>query len=249
MYRHINKMSWAEVAALNPADVVYVLPLASLEQHGRALPVGTDDLILRTSLDEMIKHLDLRHEFLELPQIHYGSSWEHMDFPGTIALSHTTIVSIIEDILSAMRTHGFKRLVIVNSHGGNAPIARGLSQEWEQKFGIRIYHLDYFGSDFFKDAQPILETSVNNDIHGGEIEAAYLAYALPEVFHADQATPENDVFVNLTEYYDGWLSRNLSPDNGLIGMASRWSLEKGKQLYDYVWQKLVRYFELFDSEF
>ena len=249
MYRHINTMTWAEVAALDPENVVCVLPLASLEQHGRALPLGTDDLILRTSLDEVIGHLQhLKHDFLELPQAHYGSSFEHMDFAGSVAISHANIVAFIEDILRSITRHGFRRLVVVNSHGGNAPICRGLSQEWEQKFGVKVFHVDYFGSDFFAGAQEILETPVGNDIHGGEIEASYLAYAMPEVFHPDQATPENDVFVNLTDYYDGWLSRDLSPDNGLIGMASRGTAEKGEKLFRYVREKLIRYFETFDRE-
>lgn len=246
MYRQINSMTWEEVAALDPENVICVLPIASLEQHGRALPLGTDDFTLRTAMDELPKHADLKHDFLELPQMHYGSSWEHMDFAGTVALSHTVIVAFIEDVIRAITQHGFHRLVIVNSHGGNAPIWRGLSQEWAQKFQITVYHIDFFGSDFFCGAQDILQTPVGNDIHGGEIEASYLAYAKPEVFHEDKATPENDVFVNLTDYNDGWLSKDLSPDNGLIGMASRGSAEKGRRLFEYTWKKLLSYFEEFD---
>lgn len=104
----------------------------------------------------------------------------------------------------------------------------------------------YFGANFFDGAQDLLETPVSHDIHGGEIEASYLSYALPHVFHGDQATPENDVYVELKDYHYGWLSRELSPNNGLIGMASRATVEKGRQLYEYVWKKLMLYFEEFD---
>ena len=248
MYKNINTMTWAEVAALDPASVICVLPVSSLEQHGRALPLGTDDFILMTSVREMQKHLpELKHNFLQYPAIHYGSSWEHMDFAGSAAIRHTTIVTYLEDLFQSMLRHGFRKLVIINSHGGNAPIFQGCSQEWEQRFGIRVYNINYFGSNFFEDAQDLIETPVGNDIHGGEIEASYLAYAMPEVFHRDEASPEQDIFVSLTEYYSGWLSRDLAPDNGLIGMASRATVEKGRKLYDYVWQKLVRYMQTFDD--
>ncbi len=247
MYRSINTMTWAEVSKLDPDSVFYVLPVGSLEQHGRALPLGTDDLILTSSLEEMSRHVSLKNNFLQLPNLHYGNSFEHLDFPGTITLGCTCIAAFVEEILSSMRRHGFHRLIIVNSHGGNAPIFQAYAQEWEQKFGVRVYNVNYFGSDFFADAQDLLQTPVNNDIHGGEIEASYLAYALPAVFHAEEATPENDVFVSLKEYYYGWLSRDLSPDNGLIGMASRATPQKGRLIYEYVWKKLARYFSEFDQ--
>lgn len=247
MYRFINTMTWAEVSQLDPDSVFYVLPVGSLEQHGRALPLGTDDLILSTSLAEMSSHVRLHNNFLQLPNLHYGNSFEHLDFPGTVTLGCACIATFVEEVLTSMKKHGFHRLVIVNSHGGNAPIFQAYAQEWEQKFGVRVFNINYFGSDFFADAQDILETPVNHDIHGGEIEASYLAYALPAVFHGDQATAKNDVFVTLKDYYYGWLSRDLSPDNGLIGMASRATPEKGCRLYEYVWKKLVSYFEEFDK--
>ncbi|MCE5188701.1 MAG: creatininase family protein [Eubacteriales bacterium] len=247
MYRSINTMTWAEVAKLDPDSVFYVLPVGSLEQHGRALPLGTDDLILSTSLEEMSRHVELKNNFLQLPNLHYGNSFEHLDFSGTITLGCACIAGFVEEILASMRKHGFHRLVVVNSHGGNAPIFQAYAQEWEQKFGVRVYNINYFGSDFFVEAQSLLQTPVNHDIHGGEIEASYLAYALPGVFHAEEATPENDVFVSLKDYYYGWLSRDLSPDNGLIGMASRATPEKGRLLYEYVWKKLASYFTEFDQ--
>lgn len=246
MYRLINEMTWAEVAQLDPETVFYVLPIGSLEQHGRALPLGTDDLILSTSLTEMRKHLSVRNCFLQLPNLHYGNSNEHMDFPGTITLGCSLLALFVEEIMRSMKRHQFHRLIIVNSHGGNAPILHGYAQEWEQKYGIRVFEIDYFGADFFNGAQDILDTPVSHDIHGGEIEASYLSYALPHVFHGDQATPENDVYVELKDYHYGWLSRELSPNNGLIGMASRATVEKGRQLYEYVWKKLIHYFEEFD---
>ena len=71
MLKPINQMSWLEVDALDRSRLAYVLPVGSTEQHGRHLPVGTDDLILQTSLDGLEKHLKTENTFLRLPTLHY----------------------------------------------------------------------------------------------------------------------------------------------------------------------------------
>ena len=248
MYRKLNELSWADVDALDRDHLAYVLPVGSNEQHGRHLPVGTDDLILQTSLDALEEHLQVQNAFLRMPALHYGNSFEHLDFPGTLTLKTTTIIAVIEDLLECMKRHGVRYLVIVNSHGGNAPIFQAMAQEWEQRFGVRVFNINYFGSDFFAGAQPLLQTSVNQDIHGGEIETSYLQYALPGVVQEEFLAPERDVLVYLNDYYYGWLSKDLAPDNGLIGGASRSTRETGKQLFEYMQQKLAGYFHTFDQE-
>ena len=102
--------------------------------------------------------------------------------------------------------------------------------------------------NFFQDAQPLLQTAINQDIHGGEIETAYLQYALPQTVKADFIRPENDVFVELKNYYYGWLTRDLAPGSGLLGGASRSTLETGEKLFRYVQDKLAGYFHAFDKE-
>lgn len=247
MFTALNRHSWAEIAAMDRSSLAYVLPVSSLEQHGRHLPVGTDDLILQTSLDALEKTLQVCNTFLRLPALHYGNSFEHLNFSGTVTLRTSTMMAFVEDILSCMQKHGVRYLVVINSHGGNAPIFQAQAQEWAQRFGVEMFQVSYFGSDFFNDAQPLLHTSVAQDVHGGEIETSYLEYALPEVVRKQFAVPENDVLVDLADYDYAWLSRDLSPDNGLIGGASRGNEDTGRQIFAYVQQKLTDYFYRFDD--
>ncbi|MDO4337080.1 MAG: creatininase family protein [Eubacteriales bacterium] len=246
MYRKINELTWDTVASLDPESVFYVLPVGSLEQHGRALPLGTDDLILTSSLEAAAGRARLQNCFLQLPNIHYGNSYEHMDFAGTVTLGCGLLAKMVESVMESMNRHGFRRLIVINSHGGNTAVFQAYAQEWEQKFGVRMYTVNFFGSEFFKDAQPMLQTSLENEIHGGELEASYISYAYPELFHKEMAVPERDVTVSLKEYHPGWLTRDLSPDNGLLGMASRADTGKGEKLYEYMAEKLKNYLELFD---
>ena len=84
MFKRLSELPWSDIEALDRKHLAYVLPIGSTEQHGRHLPVGTDDLILQTSLDGLEKHLDMRNTFLRLPALHYGNSFEHLDFAGTM---------------------------------------------------------------------------------------------------------------------------------------------------------------------
>ena len=106
----------------------------------------------------------------------------------------------------------------------------------------------YFGSDFFAGAQEFLETPVNLDIHGGEIETSYFEHVMPDLIHTDRLSPEKDVLCGLKDYYYGWLSRDLSENNGLIGGASRSTQETGEKLWNYMQEKLAFYFHQFDDE-
>ena len=106
MFKRLSELPWSDIEALDRKHLAYVLPIGSTEQHGRHLPVGTDDLILQTSLDGLEKHLVVRNTFLRLPALHYGNSFEHLDFAGTMTLRTTTILAVIEDLLFCMKKHG-----------------------------------------------------------------------------------------------------------------------------------------------
>ncbi len=248
MLAYLNRMSWAELKKLGPDTVTYVLPISSLEQHGRHLPLGTDDLLLELTVEALFRKASKRflRNFLFLPALHYGNSHEHLDFPGTLSLRVDTIRRMVADILSDMERHGVKHLVILNAHGGNTPIFAAYGQEWAQTYRVTVYNVNFFGSRFFDDAQPLLDTPVGVDIHGGELETSVLQYAMPELVRGDALASELDVRALLSDYDIGWLSKQLSPDDGRIGAASKATPEKGERLLEYICDRLIRYFEMFD---
>lgn len=234
MIATLKEYTWAEREAMQSEDITYILPISALEQHGRHLPLGTDDDILQTVLEGLRADTTLRGRYLCLPAIHYGCSREHMDFCGTVTLSNHVMEGLIEDILASAQRHQVKRVVIINSHGGNAALIEANARHWEQQFGLRVYMLSFFHSGFFRDGVLPLQTPVALDIHAGEIETSILLHRRPELVRTDQIRGEYDCCSGTCEFIPGWSTAELSPGNGVLGAPSLASAEKGEAIFHYM---------------
>lgn len=109
-------MNWPAVAALS-RDTPVVIPTAALEQHGHHLPVFTDSMLV----GEITRRAEsqLRDRTLFTPVVWLGNSQHHIDFPGTMSAAPRTYIDMLVDVVENFLTHGFRRIVVVNGHGGN----------------------------------------------------------------------------------------------------------------------------------
>jgi creatinine amidohydrolase len=109
-------MSWPAVDALDRAMPV-VLPTAALEQHGHHLPVFTDSILV----GEVTRRAEsqLKDRILLAPVMWLGNSAHHMDFAGTMTAAPRTYPDLVADMVENFLAHGFRRIAIVNGHGGN----------------------------------------------------------------------------------------------------------------------------------
>jgi creatinine amidohydrolase len=139
-----EELSVPEIETLDRDRTVLLLPLGSVEQHGRHLPVGTDTMLASAVSAAASKRLPER--IAVLPPSWYGFSPHHMHFPGTVTLRANTLLSVVEDIVGSLVAHGFKRVVLVNGHGGNIGLVDVLSSTLgHQHYGrARIAGVTYF---------------------------------------------------------------------------------------------------------
>ena len=129
----ISKMNWMMVEEYLQQDDRAVLPLGSTEQHAY-LSLSVDSILAECLAVEAAEPLGVP----VFPVLAYGITPYFRAFPGTITLRVETYLSILRDILNAMAEQGFKRILIVNGHGGNTP-AQGLIGEWMADHpGVRI---------------------------------------------------------------------------------------------------------------
>ena len=97
-----------------------IIPVGSLEQHGPHLPIGTDFL---NGL-ERAKLVAQRTDVLVAPILFVGNAPYHLGFPGTVSLPAETIQKVYFEAAQSLMRHGFRRFLILNSHGGNRVISQ-----------------------------------------------------------------------------------------------------------------------------
>jgi creatinine amidohydrolase len=156
-----------------------ILPLGATEQHGEALPYGTDTIIGAQVAADLAGRLDA----LLLPALPFGVSIEHMSFPGTLTLSAVTLISVIREICESLVCNGLDRVILLVSHLGNSAPAEIAAQEVVARTGA-IVCVSAFFADMQDSARQVLGVEPEQldwaffDSHGGAAEAAMvLAHA------------------------------------------------------------------------
>jgi creatinine amidohydrolase len=126
---YLPHMTWPEVEELLTRSDMVIIPAPSLEQHGPQTPIGTDYL----SGVERAKLIAQKTDVLVAPILLAGISPYHMEFPGSIALSHDTVQRVYFEAVQSLIHHGFRRILFLNSHAGNqymtAYVADRINQE------------------------------------------------------------------------------------------------------------------------
>ena len=120
----ISDMNWMQVEAYLKSDDRAVLPLGSTEQHAY-LSLSVDSILAEKCANDAADPLGIP----VFPVVSYGMAPYFQAYPGTITLRIDTYISLVRDILNSMYNSGFRRITIVNGHGGNSPVD-GLVTEW-----------------------------------------------------------------------------------------------------------------------
>lgn len=115
-----EKMSWPAIDQAAADGRVVLIPVGTLEDHGRHLPVDTDVVLAKGVCHAAAERIPA--EVVVLPVVTHGYSPHHMDFPGTISITWKTFIDYLLDITRSLVHHGFRKMLLVNGHGSNRPI-------------------------------------------------------------------------------------------------------------------------------
>ncbi|MEW9122470.1 MAG: creatininase family protein [Thermotaleaceae bacterium] len=236
-----------EIAAIDKESAIVFLPTAAIEQHGAHLPVGTDSIILATLIDKFIETQDFQEgSLIFAPQLCVGKSNEHMGFAGTLTFGTQTYYSMLHDMVKAVAQSGFKKLVLLNSHGGNTDMLNMISRDLRIDFGMNVFVFDWWFTPFWnKGLEGLKESGTYGVFHACELETSLMLYARPETVHMALAVDEdpveclrdNDFVTVFGPYNAGWKTRDVTK-SGVIGAPTYATAEKGKKLFDYAVKEL-----------
>ena len=183
MVRYYNELTRLEMEQVDKDETVVMIPVGALEQHGNQCPLGTDEIIAEGTARRIKEALDREipdYPMLIFPLIPVGLSTEHVNFCGSVTLKPDTFYHVLYDICKGLAHHGFRKIAILNCHGGNSPIIQVLSREVRSELGIAVFIINcgaFFGNQAVKDT-----VTPGNiwDFHGGEMETSMVLAERPE---------------------------------------------------------------------
>ncbi len=254
-----NECTREEIRSLNKEKSIVVLPLASIEQHGAHLPVGTDTIILESLIKKMQKEADFgENNVVYLPLMAYGKSNEHMGFPGTITYSAQTYYCVLQDIVKSVAASGFEKVVLFNSHGGNTDMLNLISRDLRIELGIEVFVFDWWFTPFWNEGLKDLKESGKYGVfHACELETSLMLSCAPHTVHMELAVDEDPVETLKDNHYAtlfgpvnvGWKTADVTK-SGVIGAPTYATEEKGNKLFEYAVKTLTDIFnELFQIKY
>lgn len=219
---------------------IAVLPVAAVEQHGPHLPVGVDTYIAEAYLARVRALLPQGTPAVILPVQVVGASDEHRAFPGTLTLSPETALRAFIEIGESVARAGIRKLIIINSHGGNLPIIDLAARQLRVRHDMLAVHCSWgrFGYPDGLFSQP----ERTHGIHGGDIETSIMLAAYPQLVRREKIADFRPATYAMERDYTwlradfpagfGWMTQDLHV-SGAVGDAALATAEKGEAALDH----------------
>jgi creatinine amidohydrolase len=231
-------MSWPAVAAASKETPV-VVPIAAVEQHGRHLPVFTDSLLL----GEVVRRADeaMAERIIWAPLLWLGNSHHHMDFPGTLSAAPRTYLDVLGDLIDNLVAHGFRRIVLLNGHGGNIVPGQQAVFEARQRYRDRDDLLLLSATYWLLGSKPdaFVQTEMG---HACEWETSMILRLAPHLVGELADLEPVSQAPSFAPASRGWITRERTGP-GHIGDPRSASAEKGEFLFQTFAHDVVAFLE------
>jgi creatinine amidohydrolase len=223
-----------ELRALARPETIVIVPVASIEQHGPHLPVEVD-----TTLGEEVALRTARRigdrggAAIVLPVLWTGLSEHHMSFGGTITLDVPAFAALLEGVCRSVTRHGFRRIVLSNSHGGNENALRTITDELTIKLGVPIIQFTY--PNAAAPAIAALLTMQTGVQHACEAETAMMMAVRPELVANERiALARSNPPPNPEPGFYRWRAIGARSASGALGHPEAATAAQGEQLLDAI---------------
>ena len=176
----LKNMTWPMVEQYLQQRQSIILPVGSCEQHGPTGLIGTDAITAEYLAAEFSRH----SQILLAPCVEYGMAMHHMAFPGSATLSPETYTAVIRDLLLSFQKHGFRKILIINGHGGNIPFLQGAIcsiKHGEPNSRLEVYIENWWNSPALQDYQD-QHFGNDNGFHATAGEISLTMHIQPEAF-------------------------------------------------------------------
>ncbi len=157
------------------AQVVAVLPVAATEQHGPHLPVSVDTTLVNGVIEAALPHLAADLPVLFMPTQQVGKSNEHIRFPGTLTLSAQTLISVWMELGACVARAGIKKLVLLNSHGGQVSVMDIVARDLRSAHDLIVYSTNWYTLPLGDAVMGLFPSDEHRfGIHAGDMETSMM---------------------------------------------------------------------------
>jgi creatinine amidohydrolase len=235
-------------------QTVAVLPVAATEQHGPHLPLSVDTDLVNGVIARSLPHLASELPALFLPTLAVGFSPEHAAFNGTLTLQSDTLIRLWTDIGNSVAASGVKKLVLLNSHGGQVGALDLVARDLRARLGMLVFSVNWYDLPLIGAAgQDVLAQFGDHErrfgIHAGEVETSMmLALDASKVSmtqaqnFASRSEERAQRFAILGNGHSaklGWQMQDYNP-TGAVGNAAAATAEKGDALLEAAGRALAQ---------
>ena len=169
--RHFSQMA----ASPDVDHVVAVLPVAATEQHGPHLPVSVDTTLVDGVIAATLPHLKDSLPVLFMPTQQIGKSNEHIRFPGTLTLSAQTLISVWMELGACVARAGLKKLVLLNSHGGQVSVMDIVARDLRSAHDLIVYSTNWYTLPLGAEVLGLFPPDEHRfGIHAGDMETSMM---------------------------------------------------------------------------
>jgi creatinine amidohydrolase len=245
----MTEVEWArlkaqELRALAARDAVVILPVASIEQHGPHLPVMTDTRLGHEIAVRAARKAYPKRPTVVAPVVWSGLSEHHMAFGGTLTLKQDTYRAVLRDLIEAITRHGFRDIVISNSHGGNIIATQALLDDIATTSPATLIFTTYVMEAGAAMGAPMEDQETL--LHAGEGETSMMMAVEPDlVDDSDLAalnvpTSNGPSFLQAGQASYRWRPLAHATPNGVLGYPEKSTPEKGEQLLEIGAEAIAR---------
>jgi creatinine amidohydrolase len=234
--RHLAELRAPDIDRLISPRSIFVQPLGAIEQHGPHLPFNTDLVIAERVAELAVDRVGEELDVWLLPPLAYTKSNEHAWSAGTIWLSASTLLSVLDDIGRCVAMTAARKLVFFNGHGGNSALVGVANREVRLAHGLMTFLAHPGVPPDQGGSSPADELGMG--IHGGTDETSIMLHLAPQLVEMTAATRNVPAALADNRYVRfggavgfGWLSNDFGPD-GHIGDPTAATAEHGEHLVD-----------------
>lgn len=241
-----HEMTSGQLESIKHDQVVLILPIAAIEQHGPHLPTGTDTIIC----DAVAQAVEQRHidSVLLLPTMWLGASSHHLRFGATLTAELPTYITLLCEIIQPLLLDGYRRVLLLNGHGGNIDPMKVALRQLQPQFPDTLLTAGCYWSPGDPEIVKLLEGNDKFVGHACEFETSMIMHLRPELVDAERVGHAGDWLADQVQGMFVCRDMMQRTQAGATGRADLASAERGAALFEAAVQGVEKFVEHLRTE-